>query len=128
MHHEKSFCDFESLKIALFFLFFFYDSFQIFRWFWPYFITYWMFYLSNMIWWFHFRDFFRFPDLFRIFPDFHQIFRFLHKIDSLLLKNYMIFFFSENFSGFRIFSGFFQIFIKSLNSFCFLVYSAHEVL
>ena len=82
-------------------------------WFWPYFFTKWIAYLSNMIWWF-------FTDFFQIFTDFHPIFRFLHRMDCLLLTNYMIISFSRYLSGFRIF-------IKSLNIFYFSVYFAHEV-
>ena len=114
-----------SLKIS-FFSFFWGGTSQIFifKQFSTHFFTEWMVYFSYIIRWFSFRKFTRFPDFSRIFPDFHKIFRFLHRMGGLLLTNYMIIFFSV---FFRFFSRFFRIFIKYLNSFCLLVYSAHEV-
>ena len=59
----------EASKFNNYFFLFFDHSSQIFRfqWVWPYFFTKWIVYLSNMIWWNFFPDFFRFPDF---FPDF----------------------------------------------------------
>ena len=94
------------------------DSSQIFRfqWLWPCFFTDWMVYFSNMTWWFSFPEIHPvsgylsgFSRMFINLQILKGLIIFLQIIDFDFLKNDFMIFPHENSSGFRTFSGFFQL-------------------